>query len=137
MISKQVNKGRTYPIKKCKNPDCDYGENFTPHDKRQVFCNDQCRSNYHNDIKSLKLKSEFQVLEQIKRNDRILKDLYLKYFKEGNAMVHHSILFHEGIDPKLATKDLMKSGRVVKQLLNYGLEMHPDDFHYYIINKIK
>ncbi len=130
---------RVYPEKKCANPNCSFGGTFEPHDKRQAFCRPQCRINFHNDMRHKENKGVFEDVKRLKDINRNLALLYSKYVnKNGYCAVRKELLHFLEIDVMLLTRELVNkvTGRKVKKIFNYGIELHPDNHDYYIIHKI-
>ena len=64
-----------YPSRKCLSPDCPNGE-FVPERSDKKVCDDICRSRYHSQRKREANKTKYKQIEEIKKADNALKELY-------------------------------------------------------------
>ena len=131
---------RKYPERPCANAHCDYGGNFIPHDRRQIYCSEQCRINFHNDNRHLESNSTFTHAKKLIEIDKKLSKIHKKYVNDkGYCAVMKEIFFHEDIDVMLLVQEktnIQTKGKV-KLYFRYGIELHPDNASYYIIHKIQ
>ena len=133
---KKPRSGRRYPERICFNQACI--KEFTPHDRRQKFCCEQCRVDYYNDRRHFANNSTF-------RNEKILRDCDAKtakiFFrfadKSGFCEVPLILFQHEGIDLRLAIEENenTKTGGRVRWFYKYGTEIHPRKPGYLIVHK--
>ena len=121
----------------CNNTDCPNGGTFIPHDRRQVFCEDQCRINYHNDRRYEENNSIFQNEKALRGNERKLKEIYWR-FVDGSryCVVPKVVLYAAKVNVMLLTRELINNdtGGTVKWYYSVGIEIHPQNDNYYIIH---
>lgn len=127
---------RIYPEKSCKNPNCDYGSKFRPHDKRQLFCCPQCGTNYRNDLRSSNLHTIYGENKRLMQNEKILKELYNKYANEKHRQVHISELnlFQYRFDYCI-NRSKYKDGRIILWTYSFGIVVSPNDSNWFEILK--
>ena len=138
MERKKIRSKRRYPAIPCPNPLCINGGIFEPHDKRQKYCETQCRVNHMNDIRYLENQTTFADEKNLRRIEKSLAKIYGKYVnKDGYCVVLKEIFYYEEIDVMLLVQELKNdlTGQKVKWYYDYGIELHPDDANYYIIHK--
>ena len=129
---------RVYPPRVCINPKCTFGGKYTPHDKRQQYCNPQCRSDFNNDKRSDNNNSVFKKEKLLRSANKKLGKIYKVYVnKEGYCVVHREIFRYEGIDLRLLVDDQanVQTGGKTRWFYEFGTEMHPKDQNFFIIHK--
>jgi hypothetical protein len=112
---------RIYKEKKCANPAC--ARKFAPHDKRQRYCEAQCRTNFHND-KIQNLNTGRYAREKAMRAcDAILEMLSKSsFYKNENISEEIIAAFH--VDPMTGTLvQNAETGEPIFWFHSYGLEM--------------
>lgn len=115
---------RKYPEKKCKNPACVPGK-FTPHDRRQLFCTIQCRTNFHNDKRHHENNSTFKNERRLREMDKKLKKISTTLEKKGIKQVSQQLFEYEEVDLSLSveTNQNKKSHRQIRWFYRYGIEL--------------
>lgn len=129
---------RKYPERDCANPNCGFEQRFFPHDRRQKFCCEQCRVNFHNDIKHANNKTIYKAEKSLRAFDKKLEKIYYAFVNEdGYCIVWKDILAYEGINVALLVHEQQNTntGGKVKWLFKYGTELHPNNPNYFIIHK--
>ena len=129
---------RTYPERKCFNSSCEFEKEFTPHDRRQKFCCNQCRVNYHNDARHTINNNELLNEKRLRGFDKKLKKIYQNCVDaKGVCTVSKEILAYEQIDLRLSVSEQAnpKTGGKVKWFYTFGTEIHPNDSNYFLIYK--
>ena len=112
---------RRYPIQRCVNPACGHPY-FEPHDKRQRYCTDQCRTNYNNDRRSKKTKNIKEHLKETEEKSILLGVAYSQWGYDKKPF-EASWLTALGIDLSIASKESgLKSGKEVYWFNDYGLQ---------------
>ncbi len=112
---------RTYPQKKCKNPECP-NKSFTPRRSNQLFCEGGCKDNYHNDKRREENTTVFHREKQLRRNAKTLEMLHKDPdYKTG---VPVNILKLLKIDLMVCTHQRKNptTEKTVYWFHNYGLE---------------
>lgn len=133
------NSKRRYPEQVCANPNCINGGFFEPHDRRQKYCEPQCRYNYHNDVKYEENATKYINEKKIRAIEKKLAKIYLRHVDvNGYCVVNKLIFYHEDIDVMLLVTELRskETGGTIKWYYEYGIEIHPKDSNYYIIHKM-
>jgi predicted nucleic acid-binding Zn ribbon protein len=111
---------RRYPPEICFNPDC--SEQFIPHDRRQMFCSDQCRINYNNDKRRQQNEERFFRESELRRIDQTLETLLdSKFFKDNE--IKEEILDGFGIDRTIGTLEMnLLSKNPIRWYHAFGIE---------------
>ena len=138
MEKKKIRSKRRYPAIPCPNPLCINDGIFEPHDRRQKFCETQCRINYNNDIRYQENNTTFINEKNLRRIENSLRKIYNTYVGDnGYCVVPKGIFQYEKIDVMLLIQEFKSdlTGQKVKWYYDYGIELHPDDADYYIIYK--
>lgn len=114
---------RLYPSKKCKNPGCE--ADFDPHDRRQEYCEPQCRINANNDKRFEANNTRFSDEKQVRVNHRILETIWKKMLNHKQKLVDRSILEWEKFkfDSQAMIMKNSKSGNSILWYYDYGLEL--------------
>lgn len=114
---------RRYPTKKCKNPACKI--DFEPHDRRQEYCEPQCRINANNDKRHLTNSSRFSDEKQARVNNKILESIWTRLTNEKQKLVSQAILEWEmfKFDSQALLKKNTKTDRPIMWFYDYGLEL--------------
>ncbi len=130
---KRNKSNRTYPPKDCKNPACDIEPVFVPTWFTQVFCQPQCRWNYHNDQRRIKASTTHIAEKLLRGADKKLGEMLVKV-KRGNLAVTDALLAYEGIDTSLSTfqEKNIQTGGQIRWFHCYGLELIPATGRYTI-----
>lgn len=137
MENKKISK-RTYPVRDCSNPNCGFEQKFAPHDRRQKFCCEQCRINFHNDQKHNDNKTTFRSEKDLRQFDKRLAKIHKAFVnKDGYCTVWKGIFNYEQINVALlvSEQENPNTGGRVKWFYKYGTELHPKDNNYFIIHK--
>ena len=113
---------RRYPPAICANPNC--RTSFEPHDRRQLYCEPQCRINANNDRRFLENETRFSDEKIARRNSKILEFLWNKHKNLRRKMITRSMLDFENFDFEGSCKVMKNSntGRTIQWFHNYGLE---------------
>jgi len=131
---------RTYPERDCENPICGFEKRFTPHDRRQKFCCNQCRWNYYNDQTYNNNRTIFKNEKSLRHFDKMLERIYRAFVNDkGYCQVWKVFFEYEKINVGLLVQEQQNTatGGRVKWFYNYGTELHPKDSNYFIIHKKK
>jgi hypothetical protein len=114
---------RRYPPKTCKNPACEV--EFDPHDRRQEYCERQCRINANNDKRHLENNSRFSDEKQARLNNKILESAWekLKNKKEKNVERVNLEWDKFNFQTHASIKKNNKTGRNILWYHDYGLEL--------------
>jgi hypothetical protein len=114
---------RCYPEMECSNPECQIL--FTPHDRRQIFCEDQCRVNYYNDKRHANDNSRFADEKIARLNNKILAIIWKKVTHLKKKIVQKSILEWEGFrfDSQVMITKNAKTGNNILWYYDFGLEL--------------
>lgn len=112
---------RIYPLQVCCNPDC--GEEFYPHDRRQVFCTTQCRINFYNDKRRIENAERFGLEEQLRSADKLLEVLLdSDFYKE--EQISEATLEALAIPMNIGTlEENLLTLRPIRWYHAYGLEL--------------
>lgn len=112
---------RVYPLQLCINPDC--GEEFYPHDRRQVFCCPQCRINYYNDQRRIENTERFGLEEQLRTADKVLEVLLDSDFYQ-EEQISEATLEAFAIPMHIGTlEENLLTHRPIRWYHAYGLEL--------------
>ena len=128
---------RKYPEKLCFNPNCEFEKKFIPHDRRQKFCCEQCRINFHNDKQHGDNNSSFRNEKLLRQYDKKLEKIYYRCVdKDDYCIVWKGILEYEGINVRLLVEEQQNThtGEKVKWFYRFGTELdkqRPDFFTIY------
>lgn len=129
---------RNYPPQSCANPECDV--TFSPRRRNHIYCIPQCQSNFNNDKKREKERSDYKLEKEIRKNEKIL----IKVFDSPcykNEEIEIRFLEHEGFDFKISTdtEENQKTGKLIRWCHRYGIELKnagPKTFTIHKRNKI-
>ncbi len=126
---------RRYPARKCKNPACKEG--FVPHDRRQEYCEPQCRINANNDRRFEANKTRFSDEKQVRLNNRILEALWKKMQGQKQKLIHKSILEWEKFrfDSQAMIVKNTITGNSILWYYDYGLELTDQTRKLYELHK--
>lgn len=112
---------RIYPAQVCINPDC--GEEFYPHDRRQVFCCRQCRINYYNDQRRIENAERFGLEEVMRSADKVLEVLLDSNFFQ-DELISEETLQAFAIPMNIGTlEENLLTRRPIRWYHAYGLEL--------------
>ncbi len=116
--SKRISK-RVYPKRKCKQCTSE----FVPHDAREVYCCEQHRIDYNNDLRRLKDAPLKDLNAKMVNNEKILKKFYevLQGLKQELLSIDFLILDKYDFNVPCETS-INKVGNKIEWLLSYGLE---------------
>jgi hypothetical protein len=123
---------RIYKEVKCANPEC--GRRYAPHDKRQLFCEPQCRINFNNDkIQNLN-KGRYHREKTLRACDAILEMLLTSDFYRDDKIAESIIsAFH--VDPMVGSLEHNDdTGLPIFWFHAYGLELTDDRKRLYTIH---
>ena len=137
-MEKKHRSKRTYPERDCENPNCGFEQRFIPHDRRQKFCIEQCRINFHNDQKHNDNTTIFKNEKNLREFDKRLAKIYKAFVdKDGYCVVWKGIFNYEQINVALLVTEQQnpRTGGKVKWFYKFGTELHPKDANYFIIHK--
>lgn len=128
---------RTYPQQICKNPKCEHGKFFIPHDARQEWCCPPCGIEANNDIRREKNRAKFLPERQLRAYDKKLGILYDKYVQNNYCQVYKFVFQHEEFDISLCVQQETNTvtGNLIRWYYSWGLELHPTDDNFFIIHK--
>ena len=118
---------RRYPAITCKNPACK--KIFKPHDRRQKFCEIQCRVNYHNDKRYFENSTRFKDEKQSRVNNKILEKIWSKFSKNKEKIIPKASLELEDFNFNSQTliKQNSKTNRNILWYHDFGLELVSKD----------
>jgi hypothetical protein len=123
---------RTHRERFCENPDCDTP--FIPHDRRQLYCTEQCRINYHNDKRYMDNEERYRREEPLRKTDRDLETLMgSKFYKEER--IKEEVL--EDLELNLTIGTLEKNiltGNPIRWYHSYGIELVDKENRLYTIH---
>lgn len=116
--NKRISK-RVYPNRKCKQ--C--GDDFTPHDAREVYCCRQHGIDYNNDQRRIKEVPLKDLNKKLVQNEKILKKFYtaLQDLKQEMLSLDYLILDKYDLNVPCETS-ISKAGNKIEWQLSYGLE---------------
>jgi hypothetical protein len=128
---------RKYPKRKCANLNCTHEKEFEPHDKRQLYCTLQCRTDASNDRRSLTNSTTYFQEKILRQYDKLLEKIHNRFLKDKSCIVNKAYLNYEGVDVSLLVEESInkKTGNKVKWFYRYGTELHPTDPDFFIIHK--
>ena len=113
---------RQYPPRICRNPDCKC--EFIPHDRRQFYCERQCRTNANNDKKHFLDNSRFIEEKLTRMNNKILEKIWKKLTDQKKKLVSKTILEWEKF--KFDSQSLIRQNKNTSSPIlwfhDYGLE---------------
>ena len=114
---------RRYPSQKCKNPACEIL--FEPHDRRQEYCERQCRINANNDKRHFENQTRFIQERQTRSNNKILASAWEKLKNQKDKLVKRSNLEWDrfNFQTQALIKKNTKTGRNILWYHDYGLEL--------------
>jgi hypothetical protein len=114
---------RRYPATTCKNPVCK--TEFEPHDRRQQYCESQCRINANNDKRFHANKTRFSDEKQARLNNRILESIWTKLAGQKQKLVEMQILEWEQFQfsGQAVTTKNAKTNNSIRWYYDYGLEL--------------
>lgn len=119
---KSISVAIKYPKQKCKNPLCASKE-FVPSRPNQLFCDEQCKNHFHNQVKKKRRETTFKKEEILRHNYKVLEKLW----KDGRykKSVSEDILFHEKIDPTVFTDQFFneRTKTRINWFHDFGLEL--------------
>ena len=120
---------RRYPSAECQNPACK--AKFNPSDRRQKFCEPQCRINYHNDKRHSENQTRFKDERQARLNYQILARIWNKIKDEKEKTVHRSFLEWDGFNfnSQALIKKNSKTNRPIMWYYDNGLELIGDEIY--------
>ncbi len=121
-MSRRVS-NRRYQEQKCKNPACQIS--FQPHDRRQEYCEPQCRVNASNDRRFEANNTRFIDEKQVRKNNRILESIWRKLPWNKQKLVTKSMLEFEKLkfESHAMIRKNSKSGNSICWYHDYGLEL--------------
>ena len=126
---------RRYSEKECKNPACKV--RFKPHDRRQEYCETQCRINASNDRRFEANNTRFSDEKQVRVNNRILENLWKKMQDIKQKQVPRGLLEWEKFkfDSQAMVVKNSKTGNSIFWYYDYGLELVDPTRKIYEIHK--
>ncbi len=135
-MGKQNKSNRTYAVRRCKNPTCDYGNEYTPTWFTQKFCCNQCRINFHNDQRRAKAAGSHSDKKLLEMTDKLLGEIKRKA-TVGGITINDALLRYDGVDIRLSvTQETNKeSGNQIRWFYEFGLEYLPEEKRYVIHQK--
>ena len=137
-MEKKKRSKRKYPEKPCANASCSFDQRFVPHDRRQKFCCEQCRINYHNDKRHNDNKTTFQSERNLRQFDKKLARIYEAFVdKNGYCVAPKGIFNYEKVNVAFLVYEQQNTntGGRVKWFYQYGTELHPKSADHFIIHK--
>lgn len=111
---------RKHPTRTCKKPDCK--EEYTPTDKRQVYCTPQHRVDHNNDLRDLKGKPHKSLKEIVVKNQQILAKLYRLQEAKKHTRFYFQVLELDGFDVRYYTDVTISNGSSIYWNYHYGLQ---------------
>jgi len=129
--NKRISK-RVYPNRECKQ--C--GEEFTPHDARQVYCHRQHGIDWNNDQRPIKNAPLKELNTKLIANEKILKKFYtaLQDLKQESLSLDFLIIDKYDFNVPCETS-ISKAGNKIEWQLSYGLEGVDQKRRLFIIHK--
>ena len=107
---------------------------FHPHRSNQIYCEDQCRINYHNDQRKLKNEERYGLEKILRHCDTTLESLYESDFYQ-DEIIQESVLLSCGIDLSACTLEKnLDTGRPVRWFHAYGMELVDKENRLYTIH---
>ncbi len=118
------------PCKQCKNQ-------FSPSDKRQVYCQPQHRIDHNNDLRAIKEMPTKLMVKKLFSNETILKKIDHNMTILNNNTFNIDFLLLEGFDFDISSASEInrKTGGKIIWSLSYGIEGIGDDEKNFIIHK--
>ena len=111
---------RKHPDRICKKPDCK--KQFTPADKRQIYCTQQHRVDHNNDLRDLKDKPH-KVIKQINlKNQEILAKIYRIQKAKNYPEFNYHLLEVDDFDRRYYTDSTMVDSKIVYWNYHYGVQ---------------
>jgi len=119
---RRISNRRYSPIT-CSNPAC--GIEFVPHDRRQIYCEQQCRINFNNDKRHEENNSRFSDEKQSRLNRKILAAAWEKLINQKEKLVARINLEWDkfNFQTQASIKKNLKTGRNILWYHDYGLEL--------------
>jgi hypothetical protein len=126
---------RRYPEKECKNLACK--ARFEPHDRRQEYCEPQCRINANNDKRFEANNTRFNDEKQARVNNNILASIWRKLLNQKQKFVYKNILEWEKFqfDSQAMIMQNSKTGNTILWYYDYGLELVDQTCNIFEIHK--
>ena len=125
---------RIYPSRLCKNPDC--SKQFRPKRRNQIFCNENCRTNFNNDLRREKNLTDYVLEKTIRQNERILKKALLSpVCKDDEIKIEFLIYDHFNFDISSDSSANKESGRIIRWCHTHGIEPKDPDLKTFVIHK--
>lgn len=90
------------------------------------FCDDQCRSAYHNQLNSSFTNQMRLTHRRLRKNWRILTH----YFREGTRAVEYTSIHKEGFIPDIMTGIARRGDTVIYRCYEYAYEIREDGIVY-------
>lgn len=137
-MEKQNKSNRTYALRVCVNPNCDFGKDYIPTWYTQKYCCKQCRVNYHNDKRREKVGGSHSDKKLLEITDKLLGEIKKKAIR-GNLRITDNLLKYDGVDTRLSvTQETNKAtGNQIRWFYEFGLEYLPQEKHYVIHQRTK
>ena len=103
----------------------DFADAIAQHDRRQLYCEPQCRINANNDRRFHANNSRFIDEKQARLNNKILETAWKKLSNKKQKTVELQILEWEGFkfDTQAATTKNTKTRNHIRWCYDYGLEL--------------
>lgn len=111
---------RRHPTRTCKKPDCK--EEFTPTDKRQVYCTPQHRVDHNNDIRDLNEKPHKALKAKRIKNEKILAKIYGLQKSKNYTQFNYQVLELDDFDVQYYTDVTVNNGSHIYWNYHYGLQ---------------
>lgn len=117
-LNKRISK-RVYAKRKCKQ--C--GVEFIPHDARELYCGEQHRIDYNNDLRRSKDAPVKDLIAKMVSNQMILKKFYEVLQDHKQELISIDFLILDKYDFKTPSEvSISKSGNKIEWQFSYGLE---------------
>ncbi len=99
-------------------------ESFIPIDKRQKFCNSQCRIDFNNDKRCREDAPAQTLKKQLVLNEKCLKKGFEHLTKTGEELINMSYLIYDGFNPNIYSEAYINTtlGTTVLWSLDFGIE---------------
>jgi hypothetical protein len=126
---------RRYTTRKCKNTACNI--KFEPHDRRQEYCEPQCRINANNDKRHLENATRFNDEKQARFNNKVLNTIWNRLLYQKQKRVNGYILEWEKFvfESQAMITINNKTRRNILWYHDYGLELLDPDKRIYELHK--
>jgi hypothetical protein len=126
---------RSYPKRNCRNLVCN--KSYIPHDRRQLYCEPQCRINAANDRRYEENKKGYSKEKLLRATDKKLERVYDALMLKHPKTVPIDILKYESIDLSLCVQTQVneKTKGVIRWLYSYGVEVANKEQQTFIIHK--